>query len=338
MNRRQLMMLVGYGTLGSLNRAFADHHVISADPLIVTSDLASETGRYTPLDDFYVRNHGIIPPPSDAISVVIDGLVGKPRTFAGSDLISLAKEKVGAVLECAGSPLQPDGLASNGLWSGFALRSLLAKAGIMPGPTYLHLQGRDGYARSVPTGQAWSEGILVTHLNGEPLRPRHGAPLRVVFPGSYGMNSVKWLEKITVASEPLLPNGDDYLERRQGSEPHDLPKVQVKSLITYPKSRSVVRSGSIIVRGVAWSGEAAVSAVEISSDGGVHWRNAVLDAGGGHEWVLWQSTLELLRPGVVELVCRATDSRGQTQPAERDPARLDGYTNNWYHRVQVVVE
>lgn len=342
MNRRQALIFLGYGIWGSLQPASAEHHVVSVDPLIVNSDLSSLSGRYTPLEDFYVRNHGEVPPPPETSSLLIEGEVEKPQKLAWDDLASVPKAKLGAVLECAGNPVLPTGIVSNGLWEGWPLGSVLSLVRPNPVGTYLHLFGRDGYARSVPIDRARSEGMLATHLNGQPLRRNHGAPWRALFPGWYGMDSVKWLERIAVAPDPLPPIDNTYLEltKNEAGELNrqPLPQVQVKSLITHPEDRSVVPRGNIPVGGLAWSGEGHISEVSISADRGAHWRKATLDAGGRYEWVLWRASLELSQPGVAEIVCRATDDRGQTQPEQRDPGRLDGYANNWYHRVQVVVE
>ncbi len=328
--------------LGSLSRASGEHHVVSVDPLIVNSDLSSFAGRYTPLEDFYVRNHGEIPAPAEPSSLLIEGEVEKPQRLTWDDLASIPKTRVAAVLECAGSPVLPTGLVSNGTWEGWPLASVLSLA--RPSPTGAHLQlfGRDGYSRSVSIERARSEGILATHLNGQPLRRRHGAPWRALFPGWYGVDSIKWLERIALATAPLPPRDSTYLELTKSEagevEQQPLPRVQVKSLITSPAERSVVRRGSIQVRGLAWTGEGHISEVGISGDRGAHWRRAILDTGGRYEWVIWRASWELTRPGVAEIVCRATDNKGNTQPEQRDPGRLDQYANNWYHRVQVVVQ
>ena len=87
---------------------------------------------------------------------------------------------------------------------------------------------------------------------------------------------------------------------------------------------------------MVWDGN--ISKVEYSSDGGTIWHDADLSPGKSHdEWVLWRGPLELSHLGPAELVCRTTDTRGHTQPERRDTERLDGYGQNWYHRVQVVV-
>ena len=186
-----------------------------------------------------------------------------------------------------------------------------------------------------------ADGMLATHLNSRPLTLRHGAPWRALFPGWYGMDSVKWLERIVVASEPLPPEGGTYQRSRQTSsgeiDRQPLPRIQVKSVITDPQMGAVLRRGKAEIRGLAWTGEGKITSVQVSTDAGGTWLAATVDSGADLEWVVWKVSVELTQPGAVEFVARAVDDRGHTQPAERDPSRLDGYTNNWYHRVRCVV-
>ena len=119
--------------------------------------------------------------------------------------------------------------------------------------------GRDGYKRSVPLERALADGILATHLNSRPLTLHHGAPWRAVLPGWYGMDSVKWLERIVVAAAALPPEGGTYQQSRQTSsgelDRQPLPRVQVKSVITDPQQGAVLQarksgnSRSRLVRG-----------------------------------------------------------------------------------------
>jgi DMSO/TMAO reductase YedYZ molybdopterin-dependent catalytic subunit len=314
--------------------------VVSADPLVVDFDLNSLNGRYTLVEDFYVRNHNSIPPRTDAPRLGIGGEVEKPVELTRDELERLPKCELGAVLECAGNGVGTTGLVSNGLWSGWSLADVLMLSRPNVVDAYLHLFGRDGYPRSVPLERA-QRAVLATHLNGKPLTPKHGAPWRVLFPGWYGMDSVKWLERIVVSKSPLPPQGNAYLALVQGTsgktERRTLPRVQVKSVIVDPLDRSVLPRRKIEIRGLAWSGEGGITTVEVSENGGKSWRQGHVDGPAGFEWTVWNVTLEPTQPGVIEFVCRATDDKGNVQPAQRDPGRLDGYANNWYHRVRCVV-
>ena len=156
------------------------------------------------------------------------------------------------------------------------------------------------------------------------------------------MDSVKWLERIVVSSMPLANNENEYVEMRPGTPVgvvrRPLPRLQIKSIITSPANRSVVPRGSVEVRGLAWCGEGEISKVEVTGNLGTSWHVADVSPGKSrYEWALWRGSVELSRLGSAELGCRATDTQGHTQPEQREPERLDGYGQNWYHRVEVVV-
>jgi DMSO/TMAO reductase YedYZ molybdopterin-dependent catalytic subunit len=318
-----------------------EHRVVSINPLEVEFDLASLYGRYTAIEDFYVRNHYDIPRQPARPLLRLEGEVAKPVRLSLADLAHLRKRQLGALLECAGNSVTRSGLISNGMWDGWSLEDVLELAHPSAAASFLHLFGSDGYSRSVPIERVHGDAMLVTNLGAHPLRPSHGAPWRAFFPGWYGMDSVKWLERIVVSSTPLSQNESAYVEMRPatpiGVTRRPLPRVQVKSIFTCPADRSVVRRGSVEVQGLAWCGEGAISKVEVSGDG-TNWYDTDLSpAKSRYEWALWRGSVELSSPGAAELVCRATDSHGHSQPERRDADRLDGYGQNWYHRVGVVV-
>jgi DMSO/TMAO reductase YedYZ molybdopterin-dependent catalytic subunit len=186
------------------------------------------------------------------------------------------------------------------------------------------------------------EGFLVTRLNGRPLGRNHGAPWRALFPGWYGMDSIKWLQRIVVAAAPLPATDNTYMKvtKQSSGDPEaaPLPKIQVKSIITAPADGAVVPRGTIEVHGLAWSGFGKISKVEVSDDGGASWRLATVDSGGSdHDWAMWQAVLTFDRPGPVNLVARATDVAGNTQPETRETHRLDLYAYNVCHRIRCIV-
>jgi len=340
MDRRYFMALLSSGLL--LPRALeAEHHVISVDPLEVEFDLSSLQGRYTSVEDFYIRNHFAAPSTVESATLRIEGAAKKPCELTPADLAPLREREFGAVLECAGNRVGSTGLISNGAFSGWPLKGVLDLTGPTAKAEHIHIFGRDGYKRSVPLDRALADGVLVTRLNSRPLTREHGAPWRLVFPGWYGMDSVKWLERIVLAREPLPPEGGIYQQTRRTPngelERKPLPRLQVKSVIVDPLPGTVLRRGRAEIHGLAWSGTGRIVSVEVSADGGVAWRLATLDSGTDFEWTIWKASLELTQRGAVELVARAKDTKGMTQPPERDSTRLDGYTNNWYHRVRCVV-
>jgi DMSO/TMAO reductase YedYZ molybdopterin-dependent catalytic subunit len=341
MRRRQFILSTASALLAGASKLHADHHVLSADPLVVASDLSSLQGRYTAVEDFYVRNHFDAPDALASSVLSLEGELERPRQFQSKDLETLRQTEVGAVLECAGDPETTVSLVSDGVWRGWFLGDIISAAGPKRSATYLHLFGRDGFSRNVPRDRA-DEGLLVTTLNGRPLTRNHGAPWRALFPGWYGMDSVKWLERIVLASSPLPPVANAYLEVRKDAggnlQSQPLPQIQVKSVMTEPASGAVLRRGEVRVRGLAWSGCGKVLTVKLSIDGGASWQAASLaDEGNRYDWVRWSVTPVLSKAGVVELMCRAADSAGNSQPAEREPRRADRYAYNVCQRIRCVV-
>lgn len=340
MDRRGFLALASIALPFSVRKLMAEHHVVSADPLLVDFDICSLRGQYTNQLDFYVRNHGEIPPDTEAAVLRIEGEVSRALDITPGQLAHLDRRKFGAILECAGNPVNTRGLVSDGIWEGWSMGEVLSLAGPGSAGSYVNLFGRDGYARSVPIDRA-HDALIATHLNAERLSRRHGAPWRALFPGWYGMDAVKWLKRIVVSKTALPSNQMAYLELMQGpsGEPQGrpLPRMQVKSLILSPRNGAVLPHGKVQSRGIAWSGEGKIAQVDVSADGGLNWQPATIAAGSPYDWSWWQAELDLIRPGQVELVCRATDERGHTQPAERDPKRLDGYVNNWRHHIKCVI-
>ena len=342
MQRREFVLSTAAAFLASASQLRADHHVLSPDPLVVAFDLASLQDRYTPIEDFYVRNHFESPTLPASPVITIDGEVDRPQQLRLRDLDPQAQTNVGAVLECAGDPVTAASLVSNGVWRGWPLGDIISRAGAKSAGRFVHLFGGDGFSRSVPTDRAMDAGLLVTDLNGRPLTRNHGAPWRALFPGWYGMDSVKWLERIVLGSTPLPPVGMTYLETRKDGagnlQSQPLPPIQIKSVITRPINGAVLHRGKVEVRGLAWSGCGRVSLVHLSIDGAVSWQEASLEDGGSrYEWVRWSVTLVLNRTGVVELLAQATDSAGNSQPLQRQPQRVDRYAYNVCDRIRCIV-
>src|SRR5215469_11029127 len=263
MNRRKFLASSYGATVLSAKLLPGEHRVVSINPLEVAFDLTSLNGRYTAIEDFYVRNHYDIPRQLARPLIRLEGEVAKPVRLTSLDLAHLRKRQISALLECAGNPVTQNGLISNGIWDGWSLEDVLELAQPSAAASFLHLFGIDGYSRSVPLERAHGDAMLVTNLGTRPLQPSHGTPWRALFPGWYGMDSVKWLERIVVSSTPLPNNENEYVEMRPatptGVARRPLPHVQVKSIITSPADRSVVRRGSVEVQGLAWGGEGYMS-------------------------------------------------------------------------------
>lgn len=181
--------------------------------------------------------------------------------------------------------------------------------------------------------------LLVTHVGDRALGLTHGGPIRLIVPGHYGMMSVKWLIKAEAVTKPFRGHfpelyryfDDDFEEERAPVGP-----IAVRSVISSPLTGEWVSAGALEIRGSAWSGTSEVATVEVSIDGAKTWGQADLvrrETGGRWAPVRWAFTAEP-EPGPVEIIARATDDSGATQPL-RPRWNANGYANNVIHRVRV---
>ena len=343
MRRRDLLFILG-GTFVASPLLRADSSVVSGSPLIAEYGLESIQERYTPLPEFYVRNHFSVPAAPRQPQLRISGEVETIQTLTPQDLTRLPQRRLGGVLECSGNSVGPYQLASNAVWEGWTLSDVLALARPKSTAGFLHLYGRDGFVRSIPMATAMRDGMLVTRMNHHPLPPNHGAPWRALFPGWYGMDSVKWLERIEVASSVIEPVPNDYwaVEKTPDGKIQrvSLPRVQLKSAFIYPALGAVLRRGTVDARGLAWSDGSTIAAVEVSADGGKLWRLAEFEPGqsaGKYEWKFWRASIDLTETGLIELGCKAIGAKGKEQPPSRPSNRIDGYANNVIERIRIMV-
>jgi sulfane dehydrogenase subunit SoxC len=322
----------------------------------------------TPLGLHYLLIHFDIPfVDANRWRLEIGGRVERPLTLSLDELKARPARTLAVTLECAGNgrallggdraPSQPWLVEAVGTaeWTGTPLAPLLEEAGVLPGAVEVVFTGLDrgvqgevehDYARSLPLEEALREQMLLAYaVNGQPLPPQHGFPLRLVVPGWYGMTHVKWLRSIEVVDEPFLGWQQAVAYRLRASEEDEgrpLARMLPRSLMVPPgipdflSRRRYVEAGPCLLEGRAWSGHPPVERVEMSTDGGGTWAEARLDDHVGEfAWRGWSYDWEA-EPGEYELCCRATDAAGNTQPLE--PVwNLDGYCNNAVHRVAVVV-
>jgi sulfane dehydrogenase subunit SoxC len=320
----------------------------------------------TPAGMHYLLIHFDVPETDDATwSVSIGGLVREPLELSMADLRSRPSVTIAVTMECAGNGralLSPRPISQPWLgeavgtaeWTGTPLRPLVEEAGPLDEAVELVFGGADrgvqkeiehDYERSLPIADAVRDEVLLAYkMNGAPLPPQHGFPLRLVVPGWYGMTSVKWLTRITAVGEPF--EGFQQLAYRYRQQPEDdgtpVTRMDPRSLMIPPgipdfmtRSR-IVDAGYHVLRGRAWSGWGPIERVEVSADGGSTWATAELgDALSPHAWRSWSFDWDA-RPGVVELCCRAADGAGNEQPLE--PSwNLGGFSNNAVQRVSVEV-
>jgi DMSO/TMAO reductase YedYZ molybdopterin-dependent catalytic subunit len=290
----------------------------------------------------------------------LDGLVDRPLELRLEDLRARPRRTIPVTLECAGNGrarLTPRPLSNPWLleaigtaeWTGTPLAALLEEAGVHGDAAELVFTGADhgvqggeehAYQRSLSLAEARRpEVLLVDEMNGAPLQPQHGFPLRLVVPGWYGMTSVKWLSRIEAVAEPFTgyQQGTAYHYKEDADDPGEpVSRIRVRALMAPPgipdffTRRRLVDAGHVTLRGRAWGGRAPVRRVEVGVDGS--WSDAILEQPvGDWAWRGWSFEWDA-SPGEHELTCRATDVDGAVQPLDA-PWNYQGMGNN---EVQVI--
>ncbi len=325
----------------------------SVAPEALEFPLHALDGPITPNELFFVRSHYDTPMIKAASwRLKVDGCVDQPIQFSLDDLMSMPKVSVESVLECAGNGraaletpvpgLQWDcGAVGNAIWSGVSVRTLLELAGVTDRAVDVVFEGADrgkvknpaapcgdvAYARSIPRDLALSGWpILVYEMNGEPLSPAHGFPVRLIVPGWYGAASVKWVIRIVALDHAFggyyQTSDYSYWQVNDGlPELRPIGAMPVKSLIARPTRGTYVQAGERIeICGAAWTGTGEVTAVEVSVDDGLNWGKAEMSSPSvAGSWRLWSFEWLVKGPcGVRTILSRARDSHGRVQATERD--------------------
>lgn len=340
---------------------------------VESSHAALAEAPLTPTDAFYVRGHGPVPElDPDAFRLRVGGLVQRDLELSLDDLRSglLEVHEVVATLQCAGNrraglvavrdipgeaPWGP-GATGTATWRGVRLADVLEAAGPTAAAAHVGFEGADDapearppqrFGGSIPLDKARRPEVLLAFaMNGEPLTPVHGAPLRSVVPGYIGARSVKWLDTIEVRDRPWLGYFQDVVYRMLPPDAHPAPGagfplgiVALNSDVLAPADGASVDAGPVEVRGYAFAGgERSVTRVDVEVDGPVGGgiiQAELLDDLGRWAWRQWRATIEL-GPGEHTIAVRAWDSSAATQP--RDPALLwnpKGYCNNAQALVRV---
>lgn len=336
------------------------HRVISQSPPNVGVKVEGLTGESLSQRQMYVRCNFAIPRAvPDSFEFALPGR--KPRHIGLEQFEPFEEVDRDMVLECAGNGRSlmdppPDGVqweldgASPITVSGVRLRDVL---GPLPEEVVeLVFTGADvgttARGRRVPYQFSISRELaespvpmLATHIGGEPLDEVHGGPIRLIVPGHYAMKSVKWLIGVKGVTEPFRGYFvEKYRYYNDSVEPTGAPvaELAVRSVISEPLDGDTLATDVLEISGSAWSGSSEIASVEVSIDGGETWREASLVrrvTGGRWAPIRWASTAEA-EPGRVEIMARATDENGNTQPLE-PRWNLNGYANNVVHRVDVNV-
>lgn len=293
----------------------------------------------TPSEHLFAVSHYGIPEVDPAgWKLDVGGLVAKPRSFTVEELKARPKKEITTMLECSGNP-PAGGLAGNVRWTGTPLAPLLKECSLKPGGIEVVFFAADhgvekirgaeykqNYARSFSADDAMKGDVLLVYeMNGEPLAKNHGAPLRLVAPGWYGVAWVKWLNRIEVHDRAFLGRfmGRDYVTIRgekRGDEviwrETSVGKMNLKSL---PARVIKHANGSMTVTGAAWSDGTPLKAVEVRIDDGA-WRPARLTPNRNpYAWTFWSFEWPQAAPGEHTVASRAIDIHGKVQPAPDDP-------------------
>lgn len=343
--------------------------------LIVHGDNSVETKRgdigtsiCTATNNVFLQNHLKIPDPSiladrDAWTVQFDG-VRKARSMTLGELKSLGIATVATVLQCsgngraffeheAGGAKWETGAAGCILWSGAPVSAVVeAFGGVAEGRSFMTSTGgedlptgKDPLAmiveRSVPA-EAMQDAILAWEMNGEPLPLAHGGPLRIVIPGYFAVNNVKFLNRLafTDAESPAAIQQTEYRIRPVGEKAApDQPsmwKMPVKSWVTHPLAE--MKAGRMQIYGVAMGGGVPVDRVEVTTDGGSTWFKAEFVGPdiGRYAWRPFVAETDL-SPGSYRIASRATDASGDTQP-EKFESNEGGYGHNGWRDHEVSIE
>jgi sulfane dehydrogenase subunit SoxC len=297
--------------------------------------LQNLTGIVTPNGLHYERHHSGVPDiDPDQHRLIVHGLVERPLIFTMEDLTRFPSVSRFHFIECSGnsSPTwaapKPEltaqdthGLLSCAEWTGTPLATVLAEAGVDPKATWFLAEGGDAAAmtRSIPMEKALDDAILAYAQNGERLRPEQGYPLRLLLPGYEGNTNVKWLRRIKLGAAPFETR-EETSKYTMVMPDHTIRQfnfvMEAKSVITFPSGGQRLREpGFYEISGLAWSGAGKVARVEVSTDGGLSWREANLQ-----EPVMTKCLTRFRLPwrwdgGEALLASRATDSTGYVQPS-----------------------
>ena len=324
----------------------------------------------TPIEHFYVRCHLPVPAGTDAPgwSLRVEGEVGGPLALGVAELRAMPPVTTTVTLECAGNgrafftpPVAgiqwKKGAVGTARWTGARLADVLKRAGLKESGRFVHMSGADRplgtmppFVRQVPVAKAMHPDTVIAYeMNGQPIPPVHGGPLRAIIPGWEGAYSMKWLNRLMVsASEsdsfwvatayryPVTRVGPGAAVDAKDMVP--LTGLVVKSLITTPLEAASLAAGSIAVGGFAWAGEADIARVEVSTDHGETWEPArLVGEAQRFAWRRFEFRFDAKRPGSYLILSRATDANGDVQPAVShwNPS---GYLWNQYDSVRVEVK
>jgi sulfane dehydrogenase subunit SoxC len=306
-------------------------------------------GMITPSSLHFERHHAGVPKIDPAKhELLIHGLVERPLTFTVEELQRLPSVSRIYFLECSGNsgtgwrPVpQPSAQAAHGLtscsnWTGVPLAVLFKEVGVKPEGKWFAAEGADAcrMVRSVPIEKAWDDALVAYAQNGEALRPEQGYPIRLLLPGWEGNTNVKWLRQIKVVDVPVMARDETskYTDLLPDGRARQFTfTMEAKSLITRPSAGQKLQGpGFHEITGLAWSGQGAITRVEVSTDGGATWTDATLQLP-----VLPKAHTRFTLPWRWDgreavLAARCTDDTGYVQPSRVELVAARGLHSNYH--------
>jgi DMSO/TMAO reductase YedYZ molybdopterin-dependent catalytic subunit len=338
---------------------------VTEDPFNAETPFSALKDDRTASESFYIRNHFAIPSINiPEFRLKVNGALTNPLEISLDQLKSFGESKLILVMECAGNgrtSMKPAikgtpwnlGAVSQAEFVGTSLQNLLSKADPSAEAVEVKFTGADQgkihtgeinlYARSLPLEVAMHpDTMLAWEMNGQALSAQHGYPLRLVVPGWYGMASVKWLQKITILTEPFSGffQTQEYVYiGEEGTADHTpVTHMRVRSLILEPQEGAIINGETFLISGIAWSGSGRVTQVELSFDEGQNWASAIIKpAEIGYGTAHWEHHWKPEEKGDITILARAFDSNGDVQPLE-PRWNKGGYGNNVVHRVKIYIE
>jgi DMSO/TMAO reductase YedYZ molybdopterin-dependent catalytic subunit len=316
-----------------MNRATLDPHQFFRRLPLVPHQMRD---RLTRTEDAIVLCHlGVPRLAREDWSLTIDGLVASPLTLAFADLARFPKAEVVSVHQCAGSPMQPaepTQRVCKVTWGGARLADILVASRPDPAAAYIWSTGADygefggvtvdAYVKDLPIERVAADVLIAYEMNGAPLAAEHGFPARLMVPGFYGTNSVKWLTRLTLSA--VRPDGP-FTTRWYNDPMHDgsapaagrtrpVWSIAPQSVIVAPAPQAGIESSRTVeIWGWAWA-DGGVRAVDVAVDGPT-WQTATVEPSTGRAWQRFTLSWTPHRRGPATLASRATSSRGEVQPA-----------------------
>ncbi len=320
LTRRALIKQMGIGLLAIVAAGTGLRVVANLSPRVEPA--AELPPPITPTDSFYVVGKNLIGVNVDLgrwrLNVIGSGShVGQLDL---SDLKALPTTNLVSTLTCISNLVGGD-LIGTTKWTGVRVSDVIGSPGAAENIRNVVFTGWDDYADSIPIEKALDPSTILAYaMNGEPLRPEHGYPLRLVVPGRYGIKNVKWVRRIEVMEHGFV----GYWQARGWT---DQAIIQTQSQIDLPRDGSTHPIGPIQVGGIAFAGDRGIRGVELSVDGGRNWAPTTLQSPlSAYSWTTWTLMWSPSETGLYGIVVRATDGTGQLQPSGHSAPIPDGAT------------